>query len=945
MDVLIHISQQLSNSTIPAFEPTAFQVSSTAAAVNTLLFLSLALVLIDAFLAMLIKGWLQEFDRGWRKCTVAHLRAQERERRLQELERWKLDSLVALLPILIQGSLLLFCVGLLVLILPLHLPSAILCSVLFVSTVGFYGFTIYVSIVNNHAPFSSPVSHLLARGLAMLQTWRIRIARSARHITSTISFHIRPPPPGQQEDVDASQPLPLKPAQSHNPDSVEKSKTEPRSHSVIDPQTHVRVLERLVTRTDEAVENIPVFLELFDQPVKDPSLRPLNVEKWKELLHITLRLLTDQSTFPVPAACTLARTMMICYNHETPDQQMYLTLQHHLGSRGTNDQRARVPLNVLFSSYLPHWLGYYSASSDLWRRIAFLEPSDAADAELLWMVNTFHRTIRSVGYPRWYRGYLEFFAAVLTYVSSTEQCRRSKAPLTAAVIYALHAIRSSLDQGVIGPTGGLYILPGDFSTSEPVLMTFCQVGDIGALDLWSKKSIQLVTDLLQWDWSSYLLNDFRLSLVAALYIDSTKQPHAHSTFADLLKHISIKDIKIIFSDAYDHGKLAVYLYMALSQEPPTRTHGPQYPLYVVIEKAIYEHSKLQLSGLRILEMALKHVHKPTALLPDWLRIWRGGLQFNSPGVFIKTIRTHMDHWVLLYLDTLLFPQPYLHPEDVKKLEWSDTPEKVHIASARLDLYDTLAKGAKAPKPDPELLQMFLWSKDCGVCTRAFRWCLELVPISQSEKPEDANSTRMFIPETMGHEWVAHFIHILCNDDTRDVRLLWQILESALVSKWTMLPCSWRHDFASALLFTAVEPRSRHMVRIPAYQRLAKAHEYSPFDWRQTFLPFVATNLELIQANLTWASLTSLESWLAQLPGRLENQDARAQMEDILASRKPKIVEENLSFLAGLPMTSEWPEETLEFFTELPMADERTKENLGLFAELPMRVNGWMDDFF
>ena len=154
MDVLIHISQQLSNSTTPAFEPTAFQVPSNAAAVNMLFFLSLALVLIDAFLAMLVKGWLQEFDRGWRKYTVAHLRAQERERRLQELERWKLHELVALLPILIQGSLLLFCIGLLVLIFPLHLPSAILCSLLFVAVVGFYGFTTYVSIVNDYAPFS-----------------------------------------------------------------------------------------------------------------------------------------------------------------------------------------------------------------------------------------------------------------------------------------------------------------------------------------------------------------------------------------------------------------------------------------------------------------------------------------------------------------------------------------------------------------------------------------------------------------------------------------------------------------------------------------------------------------------------------------------------------------------------------------------------------------------
>src|SRR5258706_11635798 len=167
MEALNLITKQLRNSTATAFVPAAFQVSSN---VNMLCFLSLALILFDAFLAMFVKGWLQEFGRGWRKYNVAHLRAQERERRLRELERWKLHELVALLPILIQGSLLLFCIGLLVLISPLHLPSGILCSIAFVFVVGFYGFTTYVSIVNNYAPFSSPVSRLLPRGFAMLPT-------------------------------------------------------------------------------------------------------------------------------------------------------------------------------------------------------------------------------------------------------------------------------------------------------------------------------------------------------------------------------------------------------------------------------------------------------------------------------------------------------------------------------------------------------------------------------------------------------------------------------------------------------------------------------------------------------------------------------------------------------------------------------------------------------
>jgi len=171
MDVLIHISQQLNNSTTPAFVPTPFQVSSNAPAVNMLFFLSLTLFLIDAFLTMLVKGWLHEFDHGWRKYTVAHLRAQEHKRQLQEIERWKLHELVSLLPNLIQGSLLLFCIGLLLLIFPLHLPSAIFCSFAFIIVISFYGFITYISTVNDYAPFSSPVSRLLVCGLEIAQTY------------------------------------------------------------------------------------------------------------------------------------------------------------------------------------------------------------------------------------------------------------------------------------------------------------------------------------------------------------------------------------------------------------------------------------------------------------------------------------------------------------------------------------------------------------------------------------------------------------------------------------------------------------------------------------------------------------------------------------------------------------------------------------------------------
>jgi len=905
MDVLIHISQQLSNSTTPAFEPTTFQVPFNPAAVNMLFFLSLALVLIDAFLAMLVKGWLHEFDRGWRKYTVAHLRAQERERRLRELERWKLHELIALLPILIQGSLLLFCIGLLVLIFPLHLPSAILSSLAVVAGVGFYVFTTYVSIVNNYAPFSSPVSRLLASGLAILQTSHFHITSNFRRIVSTLPFHDRPPlpPPEQQADADPShettQPLPsnngvAKPVQPHNPDGIAKNRTVPRSRSDIDPQTHVHVLERLVTTTAEAVENIPIFLELLDQPVKDLTLRPFNVEKWRELLHITLGLLRDQSIFSVSAACTLARTMMICYNHGTADQQLCLTLQHHLGSKETGDQGSRLPVNLLFSSYLPFWLGY-SYRHDMWRTIALLEPSDAADAELLWMVNTFHRAMQPEE-PLYYD--FGFFVAVLTYVSSTEQSRRSHVPLTAAVIYAMHTIVSALQQGGLNSIIGLCILPGTVSTSESVPMTFRQVDGIDGLDLWSDECIQFVKGLLQWrQWDS----EFKFSLITALYIDSTKQAHARSAFADLLRDTSITNLQFQWPDAYDHGKLAVYWYMAVSQNPLDQDRYPLAALYDVIENTITEHATLQLSGLHILEIAVMYAHKMASLSSDWLKKGSFWLRVTPPGEKHGTLLERVDHWILLHLDTLLSPQCYILPEEVKELTWSDTPEKMHIARARLVLYDSLAKvgheGSKGPKPDPELLRVFLRSKDHWICIHAFRWCLDLVPISHG----DADSTSIFIPATMGYKWVDHFVHVICNGSHPDMVISWQFLISHLVPKLDELPSSWCRDFASAFLFSIVDHR-RGMDELPAYQVLALC---VPYDRPQAFLPFLATILatvlELTKSSMTRDRLTSLESWLAQTPEELENQDARAQIEYILDTRRQQLVEETRDLFEELPM--------------------------------------------
>ena len=937
MDVLIHISQQLSNSTTPAFVPAAFQVSSNAGVVNVLFFLSLALVLIDAFLAMLVKGWLQEFDHGWRKYTVAHLRAQERERRLRELERWRLHVLVALPPVFIQWSLLLFCIGLIVLIFPLQLLSVILSSLALIFGVGFYVATTYVSTVNKYAPFSSPVSRLLARWL--LPNRRVPITRDHDH---PLPIH------KQQMDADASDETTqlvsqsngmAKPVQPHIPDDIEKSNSGPRYRSDIDTLTHIHVLERLVMTTVEAVENIPIFLELLDRPVKDSTLQPSNLEQWKELLHITMGLLRDQSTFTVDAACTLARTMMICYDHRTADQQLYVRLRHHLDHRETDETRPRFPINLLFYSYLPFWLGF-SQGDDVWRKITLLEPSDAADAELLWMVNTFHKSIPPEAQ---FQDYLVFFVAVLTYVSSTGQSRRSKVPLTVAVIYAMHTIRSALDQGGINTINRLCILPATVPDPESVHMMFRQVEGVDALELWSEDCIRITRDLLRQRWSGGWNNDFQISLIAALYIDSTMKPHARSTFAELVTDAGVTDNQLKFSESYEPGMLAVYQYLAISQKPLDQDRYPRASLYDVITNYIQYRSVLPLSDLHILEIAVKHLHQSVSPSSGWLKREEFVLRIKDPDTENGTSLRWGDDWILLHLETLLAPQSYLLPEEVKELKWSDTPEKVYIANARLAIYDSLAnaedEGAMGPKPDPELLKVLLWSEDHGVCTRAFKWCLELVANSQPTTVGDVDDNSIFTPASMGSDWVMHFIHVLCKGGYGARALSSETLISHLVPKWAMLPPTWCHDFASAFLLSIVH---LGVDGLPAYQWLAEAIGSMPFNEPQAFLPFLSTMLELIESSLTLDNIMSLKNWLAQLPEILENEDAHTHMEGIMATREQQLQEEDGGSFAGLSMASEYLEETPKLVTEPPMTNQWVEETLGFFTELPM-ASEWMDE--
>ena len=919
MDVLVHISQQLSNSTTPAYAPAEFTVSPSIAAVNVLFFLSLALVLIDAFLAMLVKSWLQEFDRSWRKYTVADLRAQERERRLQGLERWKLAELVTLLPILIQTSLLFFCIGLIVLIFPIHLISAIFSSVALVTGFTFYAFTTYVSIFDAYAPFSSPVSRGLKILVNALQTtWFNLVHLITRHvelIISGASLHLsRPPPPREHETTTDPSMQPLTGNGSVAQDmGVEKREVITRSHSQIDPQAYVNILERLVTTTAEAVESIPVFLDLLDRPVKDPTLRPSNVQKWKHLLYTTSGLLGDPSSFSDAAARTIARGVLFCYDVDSADLQLARRLQYHFGRICSGQTGKHKSLNSLFAHYLCYYCGISPICvEDVYDTIPYLEPGNPADAELLWMVNTIHKSFV------W--GFQEivhdqatiFFAAVLTYVSSTEQSRRSQIPLTASVIYAMHTIKSALETGGIDSIDGPHIPPGTvLTTSESMSMTFHQVD---AVDLWSDDCVELASALLQphTHWSGFNaanVQRFQLALIAALYIDSTKHPR--TAFVQLLELPIIQEITMStwgWANAYDQTQLAGYWYMALFQEPiyqKSSKNNPVQDIGHVIVQIIAHCSEVKLSALHLLDVSVKHLCAQVPSASNLLTKDGDGdlcLSWTAPDgpVAHYAYGPLFNPWILLHLDTLFSQSSVLYPEEPEQLEWADTPEQLHIAMARLTLYDSLQCGednkTKQLKPDPHLLKLLLKSRDYEVCTGAFKCCLNLA--NQPSSAGDIQSAGMFILGTLGCQWIEHLIQVLCETPWYEPFRSWKFLAEHLAPKLAVLPLSWCCDFASVFIFFVVHPLTEDA--LPAYQWFANTLTREG-QTNQAFLPFLVTMLDLAKHRVTSGHLTSLDTWLAQLPEILENQDAHVKLENVLSTAKQHIIDETLRSFAELPM--------------------------------------------
>ncbi|KAK1223548.1 hypothetical protein PQX77_013579 [Marasmius sp. AFHP31] len=179
--LLTQIFQRLNNESISP--PPQFEALSSAVRINVLWFLSLTIALVDALFALLCKQWLREHGRNTRTRSPAEALAL-RWLRNQSLEKWRVPTILASLPVLLELALFLFLAGVLELLWIRHrVPFAFAMGV-----VGFAGLYYIGTAI-------APAVNIARQALQVAPgVWAMRFGYSNLAWESPVDFLMRLPP-------------------------------------------------------------------------------------------------------------------------------------------------------------------------------------------------------------------------------------------------------------------------------------------------------------------------------------------------------------------------------------------------------------------------------------------------------------------------------------------------------------------------------------------------------------------------------------------------------------------------------------------------------------------------------------------------------------------------------------------------------------------------------
>ena len=814
-DILQHISLQLSNSSTPAFTPspltTAQSFNITAA--NALFFASLALVILDAFLAMLIKSWLRDFDRSYQVINIPELRAKERERRLQGVERWKMEDLVSTLPILIQISLFLFCAGLMVLLSTLNIFVTGITGILFACGLCIYATTTLISIYDPYAPYPSPISRTLAEPV---RRWSTLLAATASHwrehlvlyhsrtsvAIRSIATHFRGGTdgglldhPGTElpalGDHDCSQhpgqpchgvgePLAFATFASIIRDIPEESEKTRWTR-----QTHADILKRMIETTPAGNDNIPLFLAILDQPLTHGYLRPQSVTAWKKLFDLAFPVLGSNPSLVTPSTL---RTLIRTWNfYSATISAIDLAVTERL-SIVTNEVLKGGGPDALFAERLrqvPERL--YSLCEPLEK----LEWNEGIATELLWVVDTLPVHSPNIDSRGKRDAVVMLLRSSLIYLYQAPVHSRLYGPLLCTMtLVVLSLARRGPDPGPSSQQTRRYVFSGE--PQRPSSDTiFCVTPDVlehtggrHSLELFFDACTQVAasrtSDLRQMvlPWLLCSIKNHNFELLDKVTLTGMGADQGISGFMSEFWKLW----QIDYIDRRHILRAAAYISNSSWDDDMSQN------VFVTFEA--YD-SQVERNPRLIKESSLYFI----SVVTEWCRANKENpyFRFRFP-------------WLTLHLDNVKKRPMTLTNTEISSMTFDGpgpTKGLDRIAFDRLTLYQS-----HSPIPvEPRLLGVFLFSWDKGISLYVFELCLKTLA-EQVAEASNVGSGLLNIATTLEaveaseesfSRFFSYFHKLLSSLHTRKCSEQWCRIIDILSDVWLQLGKRWRSMLASQIM--------------------------------------------------------------------------------------------------------------------------------------------------
>ncbi len=819
---IVQLSHQFSNlsssnSINMPYDPPEFFAPSNIGHINLLFYTSLSLILFAAFLSMVIKTWLHNFGRDMRTITSPEMRAKERESRFQSLMRWRVHWVVALLPFLVQLSLAVFAAGLFLFLKPLHTPSAYV--ILGVSSLAllFYLSTTFIPFIDQFSPFSLPITGECLRlwywekaAIAMArQKWQkgpeipaeetniqpdgaasdyvgafsslstieassvhshCRIKRFLRNWVEGISLTFR----SSVKFVSVIWGVHLPPLRKKVSELA--GARHRQRQSVHYAKAHPHVIRALLRNTVVAPEHLPIYISIFERS-QDPDIRP---EDWRLIINILDELQVDVGALSRTEVRGVLYVLGSVYEDRLVKRELSVAKAFcsRFSEANVNPIDAvlrHMMLGRVFARekliHLWHW-------NQACAKIRVLEASEENIDSLIWVAGfiTQYPTLPYVQLQhdrdRLMRQCLQLLRSLLIFAGTVPTSLSSKPKLITAIYSAVVVL-------------GTAFLDGIWPQSHVL-----------SVDVDTRFILNPVAKLLH--ASRLRAEDPSGSFLCTLFIPCLLLNGEHPSNWDE----SMRVIDVISSlGVTDQLGLTAWtsglegLWEIYAAEPSRLLGCMAYLAWDCFpEHTVVDHFDL---FLKEYDKNTRHAHTRVDLPTlDFLQNALGRIIKQNPQEIddvLTTLRSDpLNTWLLLHIETTGGMATSLTAQDVKSMDWFNSPAIDSIANRRIALYSL---GLVPPEWD----LLVLFSQSSSFTTHFSLLCLVAKMSSPWSKPNESD------------KWTTLHSHLYVRIDdvlaaafstnqTGAVTLMdYLILVEHLQPRWKALPKSWRSTFAT--LFT------------------------------------------------------------------------------------------------------------------------------------------------